>query len=190
MGRIDPVSFATRAGEHVVIRCAEKADAAELIEYLLTTLAGGEFFITERDEFCKSEEEERDFIAQHRNESGWLLLVAVCDGEIIGCLNFENVLRRRLAHGGTLGVSLAEPMRGKGIGTRMMETLIEWAEENPLIERLGLGVLASNARAIHVYKKLGFKEEGRGYREVKFAPHRYCDDVRMYLWLGAEDAYS
>jgi ribosomal protein S18 acetylase RimI-like enzyme len=41
----------------------------------------------------------------------------------------------------------------------LLQALVEWAEANPLIEKLRLAVLANNETAIGLYRKLGFVEE-------------------------------
>ena len=64
-----------------------------------------------------------------------------------------------------------------------METVIEWASEHRLIEKIGLGVFANNITAINLYKKLGFVEEGRKIREIKIGPNRYVDSVLMYKFI-------
>jgi len=43
--------------------------------------------------------------------------------------------------------------------------------------------MTTNARAIHVYKKLGFKEEGRFQKQLKVEDGTYVDDVMMSLFL-------
>jgi RimJ/RimL family protein N-acetyltransferase len=61
----------------------------------------------------------------------------------------------------------------------LLQTLIDWAEANPLIEKIGLAVFANNEAAIRLYRKLGFMEEGRRPREMKLGPGQYVDDVLM-----------
>jgi RimJ/RimL family protein N-acetyltransferase len=70
-----------------------------------------------------------------------------------------------------------------GIGTALLQTLIDWAEANPLIEKIGMAVFANNERAIRLYRKLGFVEEGRRPREMKLGPGWYVDDVLMYRFV-------
>ena len=48
---------------------------------------------------------------------------------------------------------------GKGIGSRLFDTLLLWAKESPL-RRLELTVMTHNERAIALYKKNGFEIEG------------------------------
>jgi len=98
-------------------------------------------------------------------------------------LSFENGPHRRIAHRGTCGFSVAKQWRGKGIGTTLLQTLIEWAGANPLIEKVGLAVFANNEQAIRLYRKLGFVEEGRRPREMKLGPGQYVDDIMMYRFV-------
>jgi RimJ/RimL family protein N-acetyltransferase len=59
-------------------------------------------------------------------------------------------------------------------------------KEHPLkTGETGLAVFATNARAIGLYRKLGFVEEGRRPREVKFGADQYVDDILMYRFVKA-----
>ncbi len=61
----------------------------------------------------------------------------------------------------------------------MLKTLLDWAEKNPLIEKVGLSVFATNTDASRLYRRLDFVEEGRRAKEIKFGPGEYVDEVLM-----------
>jgi len=63
-----------------------------------------------------------------------------------------------------------------------MNAFIEWAEASS-VEKVCLSVFATNARAIALYQKFGFVEEGRRPNEVKLGPGEYVDDVLMYRFV-------
>lgn len=46
-----------------------------------------------------------------------------------------------------------------------------------------LGVFSTNHRAISLYKKMGFLEEGRKIFEFKLNDGEYIDDVIMYKFV-------
>jgi len=183
MACITTRTITTRAGETVTIRSAQPNDAAPLLAYVRSVAAETPFFLMEADEFNFTDEQERQWIQDHLDGPGKLILIAEVAGAIIGVLSFENGPHRRIAHRGAFGFSVAEQERGKGIGTALLQTLIAWAEANPLIEKIALAVFATNQRAIRLYRKLGFVEEGRRPREVKLGPGRYVDDIPMYRFV-------
>lgn len=75
--------------------------------------------------------------------------------------------------------------QGKGIGTQLMERIIEWAKQSGTVEKIELNVRASNTRAIALYKKMGFFEEGCLKRRVKTGD-RYIDDIVMSLHIKGD----
>jgi len=56
---------------------------------------------------------------------------------------------------------------GRGIGTAQLQSLIDWARGDPVVEKLCLFVHAANQTVIGLYKKMGFLEEGRRVRQVQ-----------------------
>lgn len=68
----------------------------------------------------------------------------------------------------------------RGFGSDALRTLLGHAFTTLNMNRVGLGVFESNKRAIHVYQRLGFKEEGR-LRQAHFDEGRYEDVILMSL---------
>ena len=65
------------------------------------------------------------------------------------------------------------------MGSALIRELIEWAENNTELEKICLSAFSTNDRAIHLYKKMGFIEEGRREKQYKTAPGEYVDEVLM-----------
>ena len=179
MAPISSKQFAARTGEPVTIRCAQPDDAANLLTYIRSVAQETGFFVIQPDEFPLTDEQERQWIQEHLDRPGTLALVAEAAGEIIGSLSFENGPFKRTSHTGTFGVSIRRDWRGKGVGTAMLEVLLEWAETPPHIEKVELSVFSSNADAIRLYRRLGFLEEGRRAKAIRLAPGEYVDEVLM-----------
>lgn len=72
-------------------------------------------------------------------------------------------LRRR--HVMSLGISIAAEAQGQGVGTVLMQALLDYADRWAQVLRTELTVFADNARAIGLYERFGFAREGlhRGY---------------------------
>ena len=182
MASIPSRSFTDPTGQEFLIRTPRGEDAAAMLAYIGPVAGETEFFIVEPDEF-PAEDEERKWIQDHLDHPGKLLLLAEASGTIIGSLSFENGRYRRIAHRGSFGIGVRKEWRGRGVGTALLRTLLEWAEANPIIEKVGLEVFATNERAIRLYKKLGFVEQGFGGKEVKRGPGEYVDVVWMYRFV-------
>ncbi|MEZ6054954.1 MAG: GNAT family N-acetyltransferase [Planctomycetaceae bacterium] len=165
------------------MRSAVLDDAAALIDHSTSVLLESTFLISQSDELTLTEEQRQDWIRQHAASPTSLLLVAEVDGAIVGMLNFACGERRRLAHRGTLGVSVRKDHQSIGVGSALLETLIEWSEAHPAVEKLCLAVVETNGPAIQLYQKFGFAEEGRRQREVKLGPGQYLDDILMYRFV-------
>ena len=95
-----------------------------------------------------------------------LLLVACATAsgqeQIVGMIGLHLVqpgLRR--AHVRGLGISVAKDWQGQGVGQRLMEAAMHWADNWAGILRIELTVLVDNQRAIALYERHGFVQEGR-----------------------------
>jgi Acetyltransferases, including N-acetylases of ribosomal proteins len=72
---------------------------------------------------------------------------------------------------------------GKGVGTEVMNQLIEWGFNSLNLHKLYLHVFSSNTRAISLYEKLGFKKEGV-FEEELFRNGEYQSIIRYGLLKG------
>lgn len=131
--------------------------------------------------------EERDGIASEppvdveARAASWKLegsFVAVADDQVIGSINVE-----ASRHGfGEIGMAVARPWRGRGVGSALMETAIEWAREQGL-HKLTLSVFAHNTAAIALYHKVGFVEEGLRNKQYRRSSGELWDSIEMGLLL-------
>jgi len=183
MAAIESKSLTDRSGQQFTIRSAQPSDAEAMLEYIRSVAEETEFFVIQPDEFPPTVEAEQAWIREHVDHPGKLLLVAEVNGSIIGNVTFAAGVFRRTRHRGNLGISVARRWRGRGFGTALLDSLLEWATENPDIEKLCLDVFAENLRAIGLYQKLGFVEEGRRIKDIKRGVDDYVDTVMMYKFV-------
>ena len=76
--------------------------------------------------------------------------------EIIGYGGMWNVV----GEGQITNIAVGKDHRGMGVGSRLLESLIEWAKEKE-IKIIGLEVREGNINALGLYKKYGFLEVGK-----------------------------
>ncbi len=179
MAQVPPQTRTARNDLPFLIRSAQHDDAVAMLTYVRTVARETPFFMIEADEFNFPEEQERKWIQDHLDRPGWLVLLAESSGTIIGLLSSENGLYRRCAHRGNFGISVAESWRGQGVGSALLKTFLHWATENPIIEKIGMDVFATNEDAIRFYKKFGFVKEGLKLKEIKLGNGQYVDTVSM-----------
>ncbi len=170
-----------QTGQEFTIRTAQPEDAAGLLAYIHRITKEPVLTILEPDEIPATEEKERQWVQDHLDHPGKILLVAEASWTILGPLVSKRA-EPTDSHRGSFGISVVKDWRGQGIGKAYLRPL-EWATANPLIEKVNLGAFATNDRAIRLYKRLGFVEEGCRPKEIKFGPGRYGDGVSMYRFV-------
>ncbi|MFB4166149.1 N-acetyltransferase family protein [Alteribacillus sp. JSM 102045] len=170
-------------GSKAVIREAIPDDALQLLDIQFSIAGENRYMVTQSNEFNLTTTEEKQRIQEDLNRPGNMLLVAEINDEIIGFVSIRNESKKRKAHVGALGIFIQKEWRETSVGSTLMDVILKWAKNNPLIEKVGLAVFSNNERAIHLYKKLGFVEEGRRIKELKFNKEEYIDEILMYKFV-------
>jgi ribosomal protein S18 acetylase RimI-like enzyme len=105
-------------------------------------------------------------------------IVAVAAGDLIGSLHVD-AARSGV---GELGMAVALPWRGRGVGSALLSAAIEKAR-NEGLHKLSLEVFPHNDAAIALYRKFGFIEEGRRLKHYRRASGELWDSIAMGLVL-------
>jgi|SRR5581483_397299 len=79
-----------------------------------------------------------------------------------------------------LGADLHRDFRGKGLAKHMWTLMCRFCFEDLGLHRVSLTTASYNQRAQHVYRALGFSEEGR-LIESLYRNGEYHDQICMYL---------
>jgi RimJ/RimL family protein N-acetyltransferase len=118
---------------------------------------------------------------QKKKDNGGLTLVIEWKDEVIGFLSFSRSSYKRLYHTGSFGISVKPECSNLGAGTKLLSYLIKWAKEQEGLEKINLDVFSNNKPAIHLYQKLGFREEGKQVNQIKLKDGSYADITFMSL---------
>ncbi|MGM8304688.1 N-acetyltransferase family protein [Clostridium perfringens] len=125
----------------------------------------------------KDEEEEliKEKIINRGKNQYWY--VAEENGKVIGLGILMNHGNLRKKHVGVITLMINSDYQNKGVGSLLMDKLINLSESLNII-RLELCVFRDNYKAINLYKKFGFKEEGIKVKSA-LKNGEYIDEVMM-----------
>jgi len=172
-------TFKTKRGKEVVVRVPRIADLDEQLKFI-NNLAEEDTFILRgpEDKATKEEEEKwlKDFLEKVKKDEA-ILLSAFISQRLVANASLEK-RKWRQKHVGNVGISVAKPFRGQGIGQKLLEILMDKARKRGY-KILVLNVFANNERAIHIYEKLGFKKTGVLPKAVLYKG-KYVDEITMY----------
>ena len=121
-------------------------------------------------------EEHLEFIGSLRRDSRNFYFLVKRASEYLGVMCLTRVdLRNRNAY---LGIYVNPEKKISGVGSVLGEILLKLAFDVTKLHTLKLEVFEDNERAIALYKRLGFVEEGR-LREFVFRDGRWKDVIVM-----------
>lgn len=100
------------------------------------------------------------------------------DGTVIGAANLQVCGNPRMRHVGEVSVMVHTDYQNIGVGTALLNTLLDLADNWLMLVRVELTVFADNERAVHLYEKLGFEKEGLK-RMTTVRNGKYSDEYLM-----------
>ncbi len=150
---------------------AEGINALRLMPGVFENILG---IPSERIEFCQ---EYIDGLLRNDHQ-----FVAVFDeaGEerIIGTAGVSIMRSPRLYHSANFGIMVHRDFQNSGVGTALMNTILDLADNWLMLVRLELDVFCDNERAVHLYEKMGFVIEGKK-RMAAIKNGKYADEYIM-----------
>ncbi|WP_250007734.1 GNAT family N-acetyltransferase [Actinoplanes sp. M2I2] len=112
----------------------------------------------------------------NKDDSGAGFSIETHDGELVGHVTMWGIKpRTRIA---TLAIIIGLPHAGRGYGTDTLDVALRYAFDELAVNKVELQVWAFNSRAVHVYEKVGFVEEGRR-RAAAYHRSAFHDEVLM-----------
>jgi RimJ/RimL family protein N-acetyltransferase len=186
MATIEPRRAVLPGGEEIIVRTGVGDDAPGVLAHRVHVAHTSEHNVTRPEEIDDTLDDQRKWLNDRLDRPYELFVVGVSDahpGLVIGSIHFHSYNRQVLAHHGDFGISVDEAWRGRGVGSVLIRTLLDWAREHPTIEKVCLGVYETNEKAIRLYERMGFRLEGRREKYFKTGPASYVDDLMMSLWV-------
>ena len=167
---------------NITYREAEPSDAGKFLEYCKIVGAETDNLTFGAEGLSLSISQEADFIRKFAGNPGSIMLVAFDEGELIGTGAVSVVSGKpRFAHRREIASSVRKDYWGKGIGTGLMNLLLDFAKKSGA-EVLELEVRSDNEAAIALYKKFGFEKAGQNEKFFKINGEFFSADyMNLYL---------
>lgn len=150
----------------MIIRECTSEDAERFKQLLETIDAETDFMLYSRNERDMSIHEAEKMIHSFESASSTTIIISEADGELVGYLMAVGGKAKKNKHSAYLAMGVAQAFSGRGIGTRLMAHIEEWARENS-ISRLELTTMIHNEAALALYKKMGYEVEGVKRKSLK-----------------------
>ena len=152
----------------IIIEKAKTTDAEAILNF--TKICGSE---TDNLSFGESGipisvEQEASYIGSIENSDTDIFFVARDGKEIVGTGNYTSFPKKRMAHRGEFGISVRKSYWNQGVGSMLMEHILDFAKNVAKSEIVSLEVRSDNEAAIHLYRKFGFEKIGtfKGYFKI------------------------
>lgn len=176
------MDYSLKNGKTVIIRKPVVEDAEELISVIVTADRETLFLARNPGEFCSTVEEEKNLISGLKS-SNITWFVAEYDEKIVRqcSIGFVNGYQRYRHRASVAFVVLAEYCN-MGIGGKMMEECLKWCDDNK-ITQVELGVVATNERALTMYRGFGFEIVGPIPNALRYSDGSCVDEYNMIKFL-------
>lgn len=146
--------------DNIIYRNPAVGDAKKIVDFY--NYVGGEtsFLSFEKDEYPLGAEEQEAEIKRLEGNVNKTMLLALDGEEIVGIATINSSHKLKSRHEGELGIVVAQKYQGQGIGSRLIQMLIDWCKGNGVTTRIRLDTRTDNTAAVSLYLKFGFVVEG------------------------------
>ena len=167
---------------NIIYREAETSDAGKFLEYCKIVGAESDNLTFGEEGLPFSISQTADYIRKISGNPDGVMILAFDEGELVASGVVSSVSgRARFAHRKDLAITVRKDYWGKGIGTGLMNLLIDFCRKNGT-EVIELQVRSDNERAIALYNKFGFEKIGTHKNFFKIGGEYFSADyMNLYL---------
>ena len=170
-------------GKKALLRNGEGADGKSVLDVFDQIHAETDFLLTYPDENSFDSEREAAFLQGKTDSPNEVEIIALVDDKIVGLAGDSTVgTKVKIRHRAEFGISILREYWGLGLGKALTKACIQCAKDAGYVQ-LELNVVAENAKAISLYKSLGFEEFGRNPRGFLSRTNGYQELIHMLLVL-------
>lgn len=158
---VEEVKFKLKDGREAVLRSPKEEDVESTLKYLVISAGETDFILRYPEECGKyTPEGEKKLFEQKNASPNEAMMMCVVDGRVVGNCEISFFRGMKTRHRASIGIALISEFWNQGIGTKMFEEMIRLAETREEVTQLELEFVEGNARARHLYEKMGFRIAG------------------------------
>lgn len=163
--------------QNLTIRAARPDDAQAILEYLIQVGGESDNLTFGHEGLGATLEEERAHLEGLAENPNSCVLLASVDETLISVGTLSSSKRERSKHYALLGISVLKAYWHQGIGRRMMQALMEFAQAAPDTRYIELEVRHDNQHALRLYERVGFVKMAR------FEAKMVVDGIDFDTWV-------
>lgn len=171
-----------------IIRCPKQEDAEELSKLRVKIDGQTENLDREPGEGLLTKEDFEKLINEDNADERTLFLVVEADGKIVGFTRCAGNKLSRFRHKAEFGICIEKEYWGYGIGKVLLENIVAWAD-NIGLKKISLNVVETNTKAVNLYKKYGFIEEGILRNDRLHKDGKYYNTIIMGRFFEEDKKY-
>ena len=182
---IDEVRFQLKDGRDAVLRSPKEEDVESTLEYLVISAGETDFILRYPEECGKYTAEGEKALFEQKNASpDEAMIMCIVDGRVVGncAIRFLSGIKTR--HRASVAIALLSEYWNQGIGTHMFREMIRLAESREGILQMELKFVEGNARARHLYEKMGFRITGVRPNAIRLKDGTLLSEYMMVKELG------
>jgi GNAT superfamily N-acetyltransferase/biotin operon repressor len=165
-------------GLEATVRPARQEDITGIIGVIETIASVDSYVVAER----LAEEIADDEVLLRQNDSEErVFFVATVDDDAVGWIHVGGENLPKMGHTATLTVGVLERYRGNGLGSKLVERGLEWAERHGY-EKVYQNLPATNESGIAFLESQGWTVESARTDHYRFGDDR-VDEVQLAIWV-------
>lgn len=174
-------------GRALTLRSPGGADGAAMLDYFRTISGETEYMSSYLDEITYTAEDEAKLMEERLASPDVVMIAAFVGDRVEGAVTLAAVgPKSKMRHRTNLGIALRQEVCGMGLGRFLMEEAEHYAREMRF-DQIELGVFSDNARALRLYKTMGYAVYGTIPRAFRLRDGSYRDEILMVKTLTTRE---
>lgn len=182
--KLEEKTLKLKNGDEIILKSPTADDAEIVLDFSRKMYSETDFMTLTVSEAQRMDvKRERAFLKDRLADSGAIMIAAYHNGKIVANCSVRCMDEwQKLRHRAEFGLSVLNEYWGLGLGSILMEHIVEFATEAGY-EQIELETVRTNERAIALYKKFGFEQTGIIPRAQKLESGKYQDYIYMVKML-------